>query len=52
MKTELMCICAWCRVVVRVGNLPITHGICIKCGEQIKQEIEAMEGDNVRANSV
>lgn len=31
-------ICAWCRVVLRDGNLPISHGICPTCSAKLAAE--------------
>ena len=26
-----MTVCAWCRIVMREGSLPISHGMCLDC---------------------
>jgi len=31
-------VCAWCRLVIRRGSLPATHGICADCMERVLRE--------------
>jgi len=33
--------CGWCKVEMRPGTLPATHGICPGCHKKLEDQIEA-----------
>lgn len=32
--------CAWCGKVLKLGRTPVSHGICPKCRDGLKKEME------------
>ena len=39
-KHGMVMICAWCREIYRLGFLPMSHGICPDCKEEVLKEIK------------
>jgi len=35
--------CAWCGKILAVGSEKISHTICMKCCEEVLNELEAMK---------
>jgi len=39
--------CAWCRVLIREGVAPVSHGICELCQQRLKAEIKTARADGL-----
>jgi hypothetical protein len=39
----LRLVCAWCRVIVREGAEPASHGMCDGCRAKLHAELDAAE---------
>ena len=42
----MLTICAWCQVVLTLGEPPISHGICKPCADKLYQDLETYLKEN------